>query len=504
VSGRKGRDAEHPTTDAGVPKDDQTCTDDQPFDKPSVPKIQETVDDDENEGGYSADNGAPHMLPPPSEPMAVARLFVRQCLLRKNVLTLRYWRGGWWAWRTTHWIEVEASVVRKALYAFTEHALYGFGGRWAPNKNKIGNLIDALSGIVLLPQDVEQPSWLDERTTGTIVSVKNGLLDVGSRRLLKHTPQYFNQTAVPFAYNPNAPEPRRWLNFLGELWPGHAEADAVGEWFGYVISGRTDLHKIALMVGPTRGGKGVIARVLTAMVGRKNVAGPTLNGLGNEFGLAPLIGKPLAIISDARFAGRDASVVVERLLSISGEDMLTVNRKYRDHWIGKLPSRLHVMSNELPALGDASAAIVGRMLLLLTTRSWLGREDHDLEPALHSELTGILNWALDGLQRLTLINNNSFTRLPSADEAILAMRDLASPVRAFVRERCEIGADREIAVDLLYAAYRAWVEDNGHKRKSKDDFGRDLRAAVPSISRKRPRNDKGDRVWTYAGIGLHL
>ena len=89
--------------------------------------------------------------------------------------------------------------------------------------------------------------------------------------------------------------------------------------------------------------------------------------------------------------------MVERLLSISGEDTLTANRKYRDQWTGKLPSQLHVLSNELPQLGDASTAVVGRMVLLLTTLSWLGREDPNLEPALHTELTGNLNWALNGL-----------------------------------------------------------------------------------------------------------
>jgi hypothetical protein len=123
-----------------------------------------------------------------------------------------------------------------------------------------------------------------------------------------------------------------------------------------------------------------------------------------EFGLAPLIGKPLAIISDARFAGEDSSIVVERLLSISGEDRLTVNRKYRDQWTGKLPSRLHIISNELPELGDASTAIVGRIVLVPLTKSWLGQEDHDLEPALHRELPGILNWALAGLHSLTVKN----------------------------------------------------------------------------------------------------
>ena len=132
--------------------------------------------------------------------------------------------------------------------------------------------------------------------------------------------------------------------------------------------------------------------------------------------------------------------MVERLLSISGEDTLTVNRKYRDQWTGKLPSRLHVISNELPQLGDASAAIVGRIILLLLTLSWLGREDHDLEARLSAEMTGVLNWALDGLHRLTVVNGNRFTRVPSADEALAQMRDLASPIRAFVREECETGS----------------------------------------------------------------
>jgi putative DNA primase/helicase len=201
------------------------------------------------------------------------------------------------------------------------------------------------------------------------------------------------------------------------------------------------------MVGPTRGGKGAIARVLIALVGRRSVAGPTLSSLGAEFGLAPLIGETLAVISDARFGNKDSSIVVERLLSISGEDTLTVNRKYRDQWTGKLPSRLHVLSNELPKLGDASTAIVGRIVLLSLTRSWLGREDRDLEPALRKELPGILNWALDGLHSLSVKNDNQFTHLPSADEAITTMRDLASPVAAFVRERCRTGAREVEGVD---------------------------------------------------------
>ena len=116
--------------------------------------------------------------------------------------------------------------------------------------------------------------------------------------------------------------------------------------------------------------------------------GPTLNSLSGDFGLAPLIGKTLAVVADMRISGRDTSIVVERLLSICGEDTLTVNRKYRDQWTGKLSARFHIISNELPQLGDASAAIIGRFIMLVTTRSWLGKEDRELEPALQAELPG--------------------------------------------------------------------------------------------------------------------
>ena len=102
------------------------------------------------------------------------------------------------------------------------------------------------------------------------------------------------------------------------------------EWFGYVLSGRTDVEKILLMIGPARSGKGTIARILAAMVGRGHVAGPTLASLQTNFGLSPLLGKPLAIVSDARLGSNtNVPAVVERLLAISGEDMLTIDRKYR-------------------------------------------------------------------------------------------------------------------------------------------------------------------------------
>jgi len=128
----------------------------------------------------------PHSLPPPSMPMDVARAFVEKACSSDGLLTLRHWRGGWWLWRTSCWIEAEDRAVRSLLYRFTEKAVYVTGNGlapWAPTRRKIGDLLEALAAICILPAHRDQPSWLDDRSTGVVVSLANGLLDVEGLRL---------------------------------------------------------------------------------------------------------------------------------------------------------------------------------------------------------------------------------------------------------------------------------------------------------------------------------
>jgi putative DNA primase/helicase len=394
------------------------------------------------------------------------------------------------------------------IYRFTEHAWYWakegedvVRKDWAPTRHKVSDVLDALAAVCYLDAARDQPAWLDDRITGPIVACANGLLDVTANILLPHTPVFFNQTRVPFAYDPAAAGPRRWLDFLVEIFENdEASIKALQEWFGYVISGRLDLQKILLWIGRTRSGKGVSARVLGKLIGRENVAGPTLSSLGANFGLAPLIGKPLAVVADARLEGRGSNIIVERLLSISGEDTLTVDVKYQQQWNGKLPTRFWLISNELPHFGDASMAVIGRFVILNTTRSWLGREDLFLERDLENELTGILNWGLVGLARLA--REKRFTPTPATDDIISALQELASPVAAFVRDRCRIDPALEVVVDDLYKAWKRWAEDNGQRTKTRQAFGRDLRAAVPRVKLTRPGGDETARMRVYRGVGL--
>lgn len=334
-----------------------------------------------------------------------------------------------------------------------------------------------------------------------LVACSNGLVHVPTRTLYPHSPQYFVHHSVPFAFEPEAPAPKRWFAFLRDLWGGDSETiQTLQEVFGYLVSGDTRQQKIFLLVGPKRSGKGTIARVFTAMIGRHHVAGPTLAGLGTNFGLSPLIGKPVAIVSDARLGGGDAtSVVTERLLSLSGEDTLTVDRKYREPWTGQLPSRLVILSNELPRLTDSSGALASRFIIMIMTNSFFGRENPALTSELCAELPSIFNWALDGLERLR--ERGHFQQPTASQDAVREMEDLGSPVGAFVRDCCVVGPACEVPCDGLYKHWCTWCEDHGRHKSSTQVFGRDLRAVLPGLKVEQPRVGE-QRFRRYVGIGI--
>ena len=190
-----------------------------------------------------------------------------------------------------------------------------------------------------------------------LIACANGLLRLSTRELIPHTPTLFSENALTFNYDPEALDPVEWLAFLNSIWGDDREAiDTLQEMFGYLLTADTRQQKIFLVVGPKRAGKGVIARVLTAVLGQDNVCGPTLGTLGQNFGLQTLIGKRAAIIADAELGGRaDQQSIAERLLGISGEDATTIDRKFLPAWSGRLSTRFLILTNELPRLAIRAA-----------------------------------------------------------------------------------------------------------------------------------------------------
>jgi putative DNA primase/helicase len=443
--------------------------------------------------------------------LPTAKAFVDEFHTHADGHTLASYAGLMMAWQGNRYVEVEDEALRHRLQPWLHEALqYVYNKQtgkfdlvpFDSNPGTVKSAFDSIRTFAHIPASTTPPTWLsgaDGRPDAREVLPCRSLnLHIPTGQVLPATPALFTTNALDFDFDPSAAVPAQWLAFLQQLWDGDDEAiQLLQEWFGYCLTADTSQQKMLLLVGPKRSGKGTIGRVLQRLVGAANVAGPTTRSLAGSFGLQPLIGKSLAIVSDARFSGEDVLTVVERLLCISGEDALTIDRKHIGSVTMKLPTRFIFLTNELPRFTDASAALAGRFMILRLAQSFYGREDPTLTQRLLAELPGILLWALQGWQRLR--ERCRFVQPQSVADAIRDLEDLSSPVGAFVRERCVIGAGMRAYVHELYEGWKSWCDQQGRNLvTTRQTFGRDLVAAVPGIVSR--QSTGGYRF--YEGIGV--
>jgi putative DNA primase/helicase len=293
------------------------------------------------------------------------------------------------------------------------------------------------------------------------------------------------------------------MKFLEKVFPGDTQSqELLQEWAGYVVSGWTHYQKGIQLIGPPRAGKGTVARILEKLIGKENAVGTTLKTLVSNFGLQDLIGKSLCVVGDAHMENRNSSEVVARLLSITGEDRLPVDRKNKAPWNGKLPVRMMILANKAPRFNDSSGAITGRFVTLHFTQSFAGKEDKELENRLTGELSGILNWALAGLARLE--ERGYFVQPESAGGIVESQREEGAPHKTFVEDKCVVGKDQWITKEQLFFAWTAWCSAN-HIRfpGTNASFAAELYAVLPGIDQGFKRiNGKNTRV--FKGITLDL
>ena len=195
----------------------------------------------------------------------------------EGLLLLRDHRGAFYTWNGLCWTEIDRRDVRRDAYQWLEHATYihpkdgevGFN----PTRRKIDDVVDALRAIVMLDSSVAAPCWTQGATdppANEVISMENGLLHVPTRTLHPHTPHFFCHHSLPFPFSEAWTPPPRWLEFLHELWADdESSISALQETMGYILGGDTRHQKIFLFVGPKRGGKGTIGRVLTGLLGEQ-------------------------------------------------------------------------------------------------------------------------------------------------------------------------------------------------------------------------------------------
>lgn len=483
--------------------------------------------------GDEDDDFSPCMPGEEDNPHRLAREYLIQRHNHPDSSTLKFWKGEFYGWAGCVYRVADDKTIRGKLaqmldeefkrvfiHQSKELAQQGDEGRQKLKNLKkipvtttiVGHVVQALSGMVMIDSQTHdtEPCWTggnQQWPIEEILPMRNAIVHIpsyleGKPCTQAPTPNLFASYALSYDWTPTAPTPSRWLAFLDGVFPKDPESvQCLQEWFGLQLVPITKFQKMMAFIGPPRAGKGVIAATLRELVGQHNCCGPTLGGLAETFGLQALIGKLTAVIDDARMSARsDQATIMERLLSVSGEGTLDIRRMYRPQWSGVLPTRVTLISNELPRFHDSSNALAERFLVLKFTRSHLGKEDSTLREKFKAELPGILLWSIEGLRRLQA--RGHFVQPAAGAEIHDEMKAVSSPIGCFVAERCKVGPDEQADKTELYTAWKDWCDENGRKDIGEMNvFFRNLRSAVPDLSITQPTIER-KRLRLYKGIGL--
>jgi len=325
------------------------------------------------------------------------------------------------------------------------------------------------------PEDAPEPNDL--------ILADNGIVSAKTGELTKHSGRYFATAAPAWNYDPEAQCPL-WLEKVGQ-WLHPSYHATLQEMMGYCLTADTSIHAVFALIGVPRGGKSSVLRVLESLVGKGHHAAITLGDLGGDFGLESTVGRKLITIPDAHDTEKSKrGHALERIKSISGGDPLSVNRKNKPMITSlRILARIVLVANKFPKFLDESGALAHRVVLLAFTESFVGKEDTELGNKLKAELSGIANWAIEGLRRLRA-NGNRFTIGELGRTAHKDLAESQSVALRFANECLDVTGNKADAVPLsvVYAVYEHWalcVENLGNReRRNRTDFRTDFIAAL--------------------------
>lgn len=310
-------------------------------------------------------------------------------------------------------------------------------------------------------------------STAGHINLKNGVLNVSDRELSSHSPQMFFTYKLPWEYDKSCGQPSRWIEYLLDRLDGKQETvDALAEVFGYcMLGGNPWLHKAIIFYGDGRNGKSTVLEILSAMLGKENVSSVPIDKLNKPFSAIALKGKMANITGE----NKNKPIDPEIFKTAVGGEHITASYKFKDEFPLRIQCRFIFACNELPQFQDATPGLTER-LYFIPFRKYISDRDRNpfIAKELMKEMPQIINWALDGADRLI-----SRGRLPDTKdhaEMFLQYRKESDSVFDWAENYVTLdnGIDPNywLSVKYLYEDYKNKTINNGIHSVSVIKFGK--------------------------------
>jgi P4 family phage/plasmid primase-like protien len=311
---------------------------------------------------------------------------------------------------------------------------------------------------------------------GRIANVKNGLLDIYTRELRPHTPEFVSLIQYPVEYHPEATCPI-WEKCLDAWMDGPEKAEKtrlLQQFCGYILSSSMLYDRALFMVGDGGNGKSTFIDTISMIIGRQATSHIDLESLYGTFGMDGLVGKRLNIIEEVH-GNYYQSNKLKKL--ISGEQV-TIDRKYKDQFTFRPQCKFVFAVNQMPRVDDTSTATERRICAVTFLNNFRLNPNTKLRSEtgqLYTELSGILNWMIAGAN--DLIEAKNFVVTAEQTQMLKDYREENSSVEGFLAECIAFEPSESIETPVLYSEFKKWcLSDGGRKPKSKITFNKEVKA----------------------------
>ena len=322
---------------------------------------------------------------------------------------------------------------------------------------------------------IDQEKFFDQQNNHPyLIPVQNGILDVYKKILTPFTEDIYFFNKLPVRYEPGQECPFI-INFILEIVESEEDLLTIQEIFGFSLIKEYKYEKAFMLLGNGRNGKSKLIEIMKRFLGVENCANVSLQEIEKDgFSLCELHNKLVNISGDI---SKQALENTGTFKSLTGRDLIHAARKFKNKIKFENYAKMIFAANELPRTSDMSEAFFQRWVIInfpytfyncidfeLNSQDPLARKRNPeiLQDILSDiEMTGLLNWAIEGLHRLK--KNQEFTSTKSSEAMRKQWIMKSDSAISFVNDMIVDDFDQEISWSSLKRYYLDYCKVNNLK-----------------------------------------
>ncbi len=259
------------------------------------------------------------------------------------------------------------------------------------------------------------------------IPIKNGILNIFTREVTPFSPDRIFFNKLPIEYNKDA-TCKNIEKFFSNVLKEEDDVTVIFELIGFCLMKEYRFEKSFMFIGDGRNGKGKTLSLIKRFLGVENCSSIPLAQINSgSTSVCELHGRLANIAGDLSNTDLKDTGMFKQ---ITGRDLITAKRKYLNDLFFENYAKIIFACNELPKVYDLSDGFWSRWMLFEFPYKFIKKTEFDLLESKHNckimdesiidkittkdELSGLLNQALEGLDRI--INNRGFSYSKGTEE----------------------------------------------------------------------------------------